>query len=367
MRPTQSKRARRVLVWIVVSFACAHLAFVLALARWPSLGDPEYGYKLSRLRRQLDAAPGRPPVVLLGTSRTALDFRPDALPTCRTANGQEPLVFNLALRGANPLLNLCCLQRLLDEGIHPEWLLIEILPPQLEGKGLEEGGVLYLKNRLRWGDLRELENQARAPWYQRARAYGPLLLPWAEYRRFILGQFAPSWVDAEWLRREGMFWRGQDASGWVTLPPTLASPEHGRAHSEYIRKNYGAPFTWTRIPPSTDRILRTMLERCAQARIKAALVIMPETSEFRSWYQPATAQVIDDYLARLSCEHDVPLIDTRTWMSDDCFADCHHLLPHGAAAFTERFGREALQPLLLGQFSRDSAFHARWFQASAQR
>ena len=40
------------------------------------------------------------------------------------------------------------------------------------------------------------------------------------------------------------------------------------------------------------------------------------------------------------------MIDARTWVDDRGFWDTHHMLPAGAHQFTERFGREALQPAL---------------------
>jgi hypothetical protein len=345
---TRLIRARRVLVWTLATYVVIHVSFLLALSYWPTLGDPEYGSKLQKLQQHLQVAADRPQVILLGTSRSELDVRPDALPAGIAAGGPSPLVFNMALRGASPLVNLCCLQRLLDQGVRPDWLLIEILPPQLQGKDLEEGGALCLKHRLRWSDVSTLEGHSHAPWYRRMSVYRPLVDPWCEHARFVLGQYVPIIVDDEWLRKEGVFWRGQDDHGWVACPMTAPSPAEYRKATVRIQSNYGAPFTWNQVPASTDRVLRTMLQRCAAARIKVALVIMPESTEFRTWYSPATRRTIDDYLASLTREYDVPLIDASTWMGDDCFADCHHLRPAGAAAFSERFGREVLQPLLAG-------------------
>ena len=38
----------------------------------------------------------------------------------------------------------------------------------------------------------------------------------------------------------------------------------------------------------------------------------------------------------------VPWTDARTWVADEYFVDGHHLLADGAAAFSERFGRDVL-------------------------
>ena len=41
--------------------------------------------------------------------------------------------------------------------------------------------------------------------------------------------------------------------------------------------------------------------------------------------------------------------DARAWVPDEAgFTDGHHLLPAGALRFSERFGREAVGPLLRG-------------------
>ena len=123
---------------------------------WPSLRDPEFGYKLSLLRTQRAEEPDRPLLVLLGSSRTGQGLRPSVLTDLRTADGRTPLVFNFSHVGSGPLAELVTLRRLLDAGIRPDWLAIEILPALLgrtiDACGDAGGGV----SRVSWNDLQLL-------------------------------------------------------------------------------------------------------------------------------------------------------------------------------------------------------------------
>ena len=69
---------------------------------------------------------------------------------------------------------------------------------------------------------------------------------------------------------------------------------------------------------------------------------MPESSAFRGWYPPGAGPAVAAYLGGLSREYGVPWTDARAWLADEHFVDGHHLLAGGAAAFSERFGREML-------------------------
>src|SRR5262249_24732041 len=90
------------------------------------------------------------------------------------------------------------------------------------------------------------------------------------------------------------------------------------------------------------------LALCRRQRIGVVLVAMPEGSEFQSWYPSAVRAEIDAYLERLVREEQVPLVDARSWVPDNCFADGHHLMPKGASLYTEQLSREAILPLLQG-------------------
>src|SRR5262249_53567033 len=85
---------------------------------------------------------------------------------------------------------------------------------------------------------------------------------------------------------------------------------------------------------------------CRREGIAAALLWMPEAGDFRAWYPPAAEAQISAFLAELSRGCGAPLIDARGWAADEDFADAHHLLPCGAAAFSARLCRDALPPLL---------------------
>ena len=60
----------------------------------------------------------------------------------------------------------------------------------------------------------------------------------------------------------------------------------------------------------------------------------------------AKAEEVEAFINRLARRYEVPVIHSREWMDDAAFADAHHLLPAGAAIFTERLGREGIVPLL---------------------
>jgi hypothetical protein len=66
-------------------------------------------------------------------------------------------------------------------------------------------------------------------------------------------------------------------------------------------------------------------------------------------YAPAGRRLMDLFLRRLSQENNLSLVDARAWASSADFVDGIHLKHAGAARFTERFGREVLDPYLKGE------------------
>jgi hypothetical protein len=126
--------------------------------------------------------------------------------------------------------------------------------------------------------------------------------------------------------------------------------DRGRRHRvELNREQFEVGLRQYHICPGPDCALRELLALCRTEGIPAGLIVMPESSEHRSWYPAAARAELAAYLDRLKREFHVPLIDARCWIADADFYDSHHLWPRGAATFTRRFQVEALEPFLQGK------------------
>jgi hypothetical protein len=343
-------------VTALLLFLLSQLAFAITLEHWqPELRDPEFGYKVKQLLGRLEEQPRRPLVLVLGSSRTGVGLRPEVLDRISLPGGQSPIVFNFGLTASGPVMELLCFHRLLEEGIHPDWLVVEVMPPLLNQQATGPEGADWIDaRRATWSDLTLLRRYAGSREPAEASQEGspslPLyrqwcrarLFPWFSQRIYVLSRYAPNWVP--WQSRQDL-WQAVDRSGWLPyMRSSVAAEEYHRglerAHQEY--GPYLSDFEVTEIP---DRALREILDTCQRKRISPLLMLMPEANAFRNWYPPRARDRLDQYLANLSEEYGVPLIDARTWMEDAAFTDGHHLLPTGATSFTHRFGREVF-PLL---------------------
>ena len=171
------------------------------------------------------------------------------------------------------------------------------------------------------------------------------LVPWYEHRFAILSRTLPAYLPYR-LRLD--WFRTIDDSGWVDSPAGRVLPDCRAAAIENTHQEYRAYLDDFRLGGAPCEALREELELCRKEGIRVALLLMPEGRDFRSWYKPESWERIEQFLADLRTEFDVPLINAREWMADECFSDSHHLLSTGAVEFTERLGEKGLLPLLQG-------------------
>ena len=330
------------MLWGGVAFLLAQLGLLIAFAvRTPSR-DPEYDLHLASLQARLkERGPGRPLVLLLGSSRVGLNVRPGLMAVNRTAPGGGPVVFNFGLCYSGPVLELLCLHRLLADGVHPDALLVELFP--LLASSDEESLVLY-RERFRWDDLGVLRpynvaGSDRLGWLKRQ------CLPWHSYHNVLLDQWAPFWLSPD--RRRHVTWDALDGWGWNAYPSIqphdladqCARIDGTRAVLVPLINQFQP-----RVAPR--RALDELARTCKKEKIALAFILSPDL--FLSDYDPAARARIDDFARAIGREHDAPVIDAREWFPEEAFCEGVHLTYSGAAAYTTRVEREVLRPYLDG-------------------
>jgi hypothetical protein len=349
-------------LWALTCFFSLQLGLAAAIECWlMRLRDPFYAGKSARLHRLAEDGNGdlarrssdwtlniahRPPhersstlIVMLGSSRTAYGMNGRQVSEYLTREHGRPMtVFNFGIPAAGPLSQLLSLNRLLEEGIRPDLLLVEVLPPLLAGQGpMPVEANWLIAHRLKLGELTIMERQGyrvkelRRDWWQ------AWPVPWFSHRFALVSRWLPIWLP--WNLRED--WTdGPDAWGWTPTRVVDPTPEGYRRVVEIARRQYQGYLSSFRLSEPTCRAQRELLEICRREQIPVALVLMPEGSLFRSWYPPATWQTIQAFLDGLQADYGVALIDARRWIADDYFSDTHHLLCEGSTLFSERLGKE---------------------------
>jgi hypothetical protein len=336
--------AAAALGWGVFFFACYQAALSFTLYHWqPQVRDPEYGLRLASLRKHVVQRPNQPLVVMLGSSRVALGVRPSALEAEPLPFGEEPIVFNFSLLGAGPVMQLLCLNRLLADGVRPDLVFIECWPPFWYQDGDYAEEKRFDVNRLAWRDLPLMSRYLSSPRLLYQKSCFAHAVPWFAHRFTLLSYYAPCWVP--WSNRRDDGWSGLDQTGWLARNRAPSPSESRRAFEQ--SRSYFLPICENyRMAEVSDRALNELLSLCRREGIQAALLFLPEGKEFQGLYPPDMRVEIDAYMAHLGRTHSTPVIDTRNWMTDADFLDGFHLLPHAATAYTRRFARDVLQPLL---------------------
>ena len=93
------------------------------------------------------------------------------------------------------------------------------------------------------------------------------------------------------------------------------------------------------------RAMHDLLKRCQQERIPTKLVLMPESTTFRSWYPERVRAETGSVLDEVSKAYGIGVIDATAWVADADFFDGHHVHKGGARVFTDRLLVE-LKPIL---------------------
>ena len=346
-------KARAALLWAVLLFAVGQLALAFFVyRRHPELSESSYSVRSRRLQERLTEGRGRPLLLVLGSSRPVLGFRPALARAAAPSKDNQPILFNFAFVGAGPVREWMILRRLLAEGVRPDWVLVEVWWPFLAQASMFNEEKAVLRSDWDWGDVPLLARFYHKRWEAADRVIEKRMTPVIHYRLGLLNHYVPFLLPADLVRDLQSANRDErDLDEWGAQP-VLGGPA---LTAEYLRRSLelggsiadpvGGEYHISRL---SDDALHALLNECRSRGIKTALFVMPEHSGLRGCYSPRMKTTFHHYLARLRDEYRVPVIDARAWCGDEDFGDMCHLRASGAKTFSERFGRDVCHPLLEG-------------------
>lgn len=266
-------------------------------------------------------------VVSLGSSRTQLAFDAECYSHHSGVNA-----FNFGVSAAGPLTSSLYFRRLLQElGPKPDVLFVEIHPgfwspidPPFESRWLHS-------YRLR---PEEVELLHQYGW----NAPSPAQHGWKGwcasaycYRFALLNRYAPRLLPCPFGLTVGA---RSDERGFVG---GIDLPEDDRPRAlQMSYEQYAPAFPNYTVGGAGPAATRDILTQAKQHGIRTALVLMPESSEFRSWYGHSGYSDITRQAEQLSQQFSSPLYDAREWLTDDLIADGHHLSTTGAKLYSEK-------------------------------
>jgi hypothetical protein len=173
------------------------------------------------------------------------------------------------------------------------------------------------------------------------------LNPWYKHRQVLVQEFARPLSR----QRQDFYVVRVNALGgdnfWY-LPETLP-PEEVRRRTRRILDEDRDRMQHFLIAPAADRATHELFQLCRDEGIEVAVVLMPESTAYRALYSPETERTVSRYVQALERTWQVPVIDARSWVSDEGFSDCNHMFRAAALPFTRRLAAEVLQPLADGR------------------
>ncbi len=351
-RHAHPRQSRSSILWCLGFFLLTQLGMTLSIELWrPSWSDPEFGYRVVRLRRARAANPGRPLVLVFGSSRVGNGFASDEI-TADASNPAAPLFFNMSAAGGGPSGQLRYLRRMIAMGLVPDEVVFEAWFPVLE----TEGVTFHSKNsisahRIRFSDLEVWHRHAPEIYHHRL---GQWLewncVPWYSNRFTLIGRYLPE-LQNEKQSQESILWRQLlSPMGWIPIPIDKVPPDSYQQALAATQQNYQSSLAFEQLHPITDAIFRDMMDLCREHRIKVVTFLaMPEETVMRNWYNPASKSLARRYFTDLAREYGTHFVDASDWVPDGGFLDGHHLLGDPARRFTRRFHDTVYLPIQAGK------------------
>jgi hypothetical protein len=352
-RDRQARRSRRVLLWAVGLFVVAQLTTSLLLDYcWPLLRFPSARKVLAHLA----AEPDKPDIVTLGSSRFEAGIVPTEISSlvsqeCRT---DRPVrVFNASVPAGDIIAAEFMLHYLLEGGVRPKLVLLEINPETLNHYNDWLG--VHVRRQLCWHDMPGYFVQVCQS-MQMVRWLGERVNPVYYHREELWQATSEACRSLAAGTATNAPGRAKPALGqqpaWKELlcPPPMALP--AEALEQCRSSAFGVVRRWLRhyrISGGNAEALERMLRLCRQKQIEVILLGVPVTTPHREVY---TSEINAVYLAYLDClcqTHGCRFVDYRARVPDSLFVDTHHLGPKGGLFFSRLLTYEVLAPFWRAQ------------------
>jgi hypothetical protein len=350
VRPN-SRQAWISLAWGGVFFALVAAVTQFALpSRMERFRDPPYMFRRDRMQQRFAAmraeqAPGEPEiplVITLGSSRmmNAIDGKTTEQ-MLEQRLGKKVCIANFGTPGFGPLHSLTLLGRMLRDGVKPDLVVIDVLPSYFNaswGNQLPPDNWLPIMSEDQaWLAERGFDVKVTQQDRKGLAIYGyrTELIKSSPVRKML-----PRHMLNQWVTR---------SDPWGTDVVASCNPDWAAKALGYTKNAYADAMGRFSVGEEGLKVLRTLLNECREHKIDTAVVLMPEGTEFRSWYRPGAREEFEVALTGVTRECGSTLIVGSEWIDDADFVDSHHLLFAGATKFSERLTKEALEPLLEGR------------------
>jgi hypothetical protein len=331
-----ARAARRSLVWSLVTLGLIHFGLT-ALVGWgpAEFHDPLYGEKLGQLRRNVARAPaGTPLVLVFGSSRAMTGLNARLLQQRLTESERRPVVvYNFAVPGGGPVTELLLLRRLLDDGVRPDTLVLEMWPSFFAEQAVRHNLIWLESHGIGLKERNWLAAYGPLADPRSVTTTGGLLVPWYRHRFALLRRFARGLMpNIPW----GVLSPKFDEAGWEPI----GGPHPGNeVYSYYVEAEKPAVSAYLQggpLAPVSCRIVQEILASARSQRIRVVLTLFPDASDLREWCPDEYRRSVMTFLETACREHDQTLVDGHDWLPDEDFFDPVHLISSGADHFTDR-------------------------------
>lgn len=342
IRETRSKKA---LVWAAFGFLGIQVAIGLVLQNgWPLVRFPSAKTMLANL----DGQPHSPTVLMLGSSRSgcAIDGRTiNGLLRSGAGDSQDLHVFNAAVPVGDPIASEFLLGLILQRGIRPDHVFLEISPENLNDPNIWMVG--HATRQLGWKDFPGyfLESiRSNTVW----RYLGTLLLPGHFHRNEIRDEI---WEAITRMGSRDLPAKEAEAVQPIAWDQVLAvrATQDREELRRRLQDGPGAARRWLknyRIRGKSKEAVERILATCRREKIHVVLWMPPLAEGFRSEYKPEIQAVYQDYVETLCRRFECDYVDGRDWLDDSHFRDAGHVdMPEGTRHFCQLLTQRVLLKL----------------------